>query len=205
MWPRYRVRRLCRGIWTPASPPPRCAALQFPCGFVPAGGCGFSCGKGHQRPNAAVSHPGYPRALETGDWQYVVVPLSSKPAEVQPNEGTSRIKGRLVETGIMVQTLAQVTVQGVVSIDDVRLRESSEIFTIDGGAQVGPPLPGSSELAPRLGVNSHLLRDEPQSTSPTRPASDLCGQICCGRMLKDEEAIASLLTMRSFAHWRPAE
>jgi hypothetical protein len=86
---------------------------------------------------------------KAGDWQYVVVPLSPKP------------KGHLVEAGIMVQALAQVTVQGAVSFDDVRLRESSEIFTIDGATEVGPPPPESSELAPRLGVNTHLLRDDP--------------------------------------------
>ncbi len=95
------------------------------------------------------------------DWQYVVVLLSSKPARGAADDGTSRIKGRLVEAGIMVQALARVTVQGVVSVDDVRLRDASEVFNIDAGAQVGPPPPESSELAPRLGVNTHLLRDEP--------------------------------------------
>jgi hypothetical protein len=103
---------------------------------------------------ATLEHP------KAGDWQYVVVPLSSKPAPGAAEDGTSRIKGRLVETGIMVQALAKVTVQGAVSFDDVRLRESSEIFYIDGAAQVSPPPPESSELAPRLGANIHLLQDD---------------------------------------------
>ncbi len=88
-----------------------------------------------------------------GGWQYVVVPL--------PPE----FKGRLVETGIQVGSgarvsAARVTVEGAVSLDDIQLRESSEIFHIDAAAQTGPP-PESSALTPRLGVNIHLLRDDP--------------------------------------------
>ncbi len=88
----------------------------------------------------------YPKA---GDWQYAVAPLSP-----------SGFKGRLVEIGVQIRVRAQRTLQGSVSFDDVQLRESSEIFHIDTAAQAEPPSE-SSELARRLGVNIHLLRDDP--------------------------------------------
>jgi hypothetical protein len=95
---------------------------------------------------ATIEHP------HAGDWQYVVIPLSA-----------GGLKGRVVETGIMVQARARSArsaVQGSVSFDDIQLRESSETFHVDASTQVEPPQ-GSSELASRLGVNIHLLRDDP--------------------------------------------
>jgi hypothetical protein len=150
-------------LWSPTSPPPkrRSPAISLWIRFPPEVAVSLvakdTSGQTLRFPIlATLEHS------KAGDWQYVVVLLSSKPAGGAADDGTSRIKGRLVETGIMVQALAQVTVQGAVSFDDVRLRESSEIFNIDGAAQVGPPPPPeSSELAPRLGVNIHLLRDDP--------------------------------------------
>jgi hypothetical protein len=78
---------------------------------------------------------------KAADWQYVVVPLSAE------------IKGRLVEIGVQIKARAR----GTVSFDDVQLRESDEIFHIDLSAQVEPPLLET----PRLGVNIHVLRDDP--------------------------------------------
>jgi hypothetical protein len=94
------------------------------------------------------------------DWQYVVVPLSPARARDAANDVPGKIKGRLVETGILVQARDRVTVEGSVSFDEVRLRESSETFHIDAVAQAGPPPSESFELTPRLGVNVHLLRDD---------------------------------------------
>jgi hypothetical protein len=91
----------------------------------------------------------------------VVVPLSAKPAEEAGASATGGIKGRLVEAGIQVEARAQVAVQGSVSFDDVRIRDSSETFHVGSAAQVVPPIPDSLELGPRLGVNIHLLRDDP--------------------------------------------
>lgn len=96
-------------------------------------------------PAGSIEHP------KAEDWQYVVVPLEAKTA--------AGIKGRLVETGILVQSRTQAAVQGAVSFDDVRLREYSEIFNLDAAAPITPPSEGPIELAPRLGVNIHLLRD----------------------------------------------
>ncbi len=106
---------------------------------------------------ATIEHP------KAGDWQYVVVPLSPKHAD--------GIKGRVVEIGILVRARAGVkaprVLQGSVSFDEVRLRESGETFYIDTEAKAEPPPSsltspfGSSELAGRLGVNIHLLRDDP--------------------------------------------
>ena len=149
-------------LWRSASPPPKTRSpaislwIRFPSEVAVSLVAKDTSGQTLRFPIRATLEHSKP-----DDWQYVVVPLSSNPAGGGADDGTSRIKGRLVEIGIMVQALAQVTVQGVVSIDDVRLRESSEIFYIDAGTQVGPPPPESSELAPRLGVNIHLLRDEP--------------------------------------------
>ncbi len=96
-------------------------------------------------PAATIEHP------KAGDWQYMVVPLAAKEA--------GRIKGRLVEIGILVQSGIQASAEGRVSFDEVRLREYSETFYLDAAAQVTAPSKESLELAPRLGVNIHLLRD----------------------------------------------
>ncbi len=106
-------------------------------------------------PAATIEHS------KVGDWQYVAIPLLARPAGDEPNNVTRGIKGRVVEIGIVVRARAPATVQGSLSFDDIRLRESSEIFHIDAAAQVEPPPPESLELAPRLGVNIHLLRDDP--------------------------------------------
>jgi hypothetical protein len=94
---------------------------------------------------ANIEHP------KAGNWQYVVVPLPGK--------------ARVVEIGILVQargpSIAQGSItEGTVSFDDLEWRESSETFHIDAAAQAEPPPPESLELAPRLGVNIHLLRDD---------------------------------------------
>jgi Cellulase (glycosyl hydrolase family 5) len=106
-------------------------------------------------PRATIEHP------RSGDWQYVVIPLSPKPADDAGGSATGGIKGRPVEIGIQVQARAQVTVQGSVSFDDVSLRELSETFHVDSATQVIPPAPEALELGSRLGVNIHLLRDDP--------------------------------------------
>ena len=103
---------------------------------------------------ASIEHP------KAGNWQYVVVPLLDKHAEDPAQYASGSIKGRVVETGILVQARDGVTVQGSVSFDDVRLLESPEIIHVDAMAEADPPAPESLELAPRLGVGIHLLRDE---------------------------------------------
>ena len=138
--------------WRPASPLPkrRDPALslwvRFPAEVEVALEVKDSSGQTLRFPiEATIEHP------KAGDWQYVVLPLSAK--------------GRLVEIGIVVQARAGVTapsaiLQGSVSFDDVRLRESAETFHIDPAAQAEAPPPESSALPPRLGVNVHLLRDD---------------------------------------------
>ena len=144
--------------WKPASPLPkrRDPALSLWVRFPPEVEVALevkdSSGQTLRFPiEATIEHP------KAGDWQYVVLPLSGKDA--------GGIKGRLVEIGIVVQARAGVTapsaiLQGSVSFDDVRLRESAETFHIDPAAQAEAPPPASSELPPRLGVNIHLLRDD---------------------------------------------
>jgi hypothetical protein len=149
--------------WRPASPLPkrRDPALSLWIRFPPEVELALeakdSSGQTLRFPiGATIEHP------KAGDWQYVVVPLLAKHA--------GGIKGRLMEIGILVQARAGVTapgaslprtiLQGSVSFDEVRLRESAETFHVDRAAQVEPPPPGSSELAPRMGVNIHLLQDD---------------------------------------------
>ena len=96
--------------------------------------------------------------------------------------------------------------QGSVSFDDLQLRESAETFHIDAVGQAEAPPPQSSELAPRLGVNIHLLQDvHSLDLRFTPPASNLCEWICCGRMSKGAAAIASLLTIDYCARWKLGE
>jgi hypothetical protein len=144
-------------LWRPASPAPktRDRALSLWIRFLPKVAVSLeakdSSGQTLRFPlGATIEHP------RAGDWQYMVVPLSPKRA--------NGIKGRLVEIGIVVQARAEVTepgaiVQGSVSFDEVQLRESSETFQIDAAAQTAPRA-DASELAPRLGVNIHLLQDD---------------------------------------------
>ena len=148
-------------LWRPTSPPPKKRSpaislwIRFPPDVAVSLVAKDTSGQTLRFPiRTTLEHP------KAGDWQYVVVPLSSNTAGGAADDGTGRIKGRLVETGIMVESLAHLTVQGAVSFDDVRLRESSENFQIDGSAQAEPPPPECSELTPRLGVNIHLLRDD---------------------------------------------
>jgi hypothetical protein len=96
--------------------------------------------------------------FKAGGWQYVVVPLSAKPAADSGNGATGRIKGRLVEAGILVRARVRTAIQGSVSFDDMELRDSSESFHIDATAQPELPLPES--FPPSVGVNIHLLRDD---------------------------------------------
>ena len=83
-----------------------------------------------------------------GDWQYVVAVAADS------------VKGRLVEIGVLVHARVRGTVQGSVSFDDIRLRESTETFQVDPAAPAIALPADSQELAPRLGVNIHLLRDD---------------------------------------------
>jgi arabinogalactan endo-1,4-beta-galactosidase len=97
--------------------------------------------------------PGIENA-KAGDWQYVEIPI-------KPVAG-GRI-GRLVEAGILVEArnrepLQGVVRQGVVSFDDFRLRESSDIFHVDPASATAPP---PSERTPSLGVNIHRFQDDP--------------------------------------------
>ena len=144
--------------WRPASPLPKrrdpalSLWIRFPPEVEVALEAKDSSGQTLRFPiGATIEHP------QAGDWQYVVVPLSAKRG--------GGIKGRVAEIGILVHARAGVTVrggilQGSVSFDEVRLRESAETFHADAAAQAEPPPHESSELAPRLGVNIHLLQDD---------------------------------------------
>jgi hypothetical protein len=79
-------------------------------------------------------------------WHNVIVPLSHE------------IKGRIAGIGITVQPRYTATMQGEVSFDEIRLLETKDEpfrLTLDSELATSEP----QELAVRMGVNSHLLRD----------------------------------------------
>jgi hypothetical protein len=96
---------------------------------------------------ATIEHP------KAGGWRYALVPLSAK-----HDRG---IKGRLLEVGILVRARHKESIAGSLSFDELRLRESFETFGLDPASRAEPPAPESRELASRLGVNIHLLDDNP--------------------------------------------
>lgn len=96
---------------------------------------------------ATLEHP------KAGDWQYASIPLSGV-------EGTGKLKGRIAEIGVMVQARGRAGVEGQVIFDDVRLLDSSALFEASATSEVEAPPPESAELAPRLGVNIHVLQDD---------------------------------------------
>src|SRR5262245_18371001 len=84
-----------------------------------------------------------------GDWQHAVILLA---------EGPQRVKGRIVVLSIVVRTRSAVT--GALSFDDVRIADAGDFFELREDAPVDPPITAAGELAPRLGVNIHVLRDD---------------------------------------------
>jgi len=83
-----------------------------------------------------------------GEWRHAVIPIA---------EGPNRVKGRIAELSVTVQARAPVT--GALSIDDLRVGDVSEVFELRPDAPVNPPTAGAERLAPRLGVNIHVLND----------------------------------------------
>src|SRR5580692_5571558 len=110
--------------WRPASPLPKrrdpavSLWIRFPADVEVALEVEDSSGQTLRFPiEATIEHP------KAGDWQYVVLPLSAKDG--------GGIRGRLVEISIVVRPRAGVTapgaiLQGSLSFDEVRLRESAE-------------------------------------------------------------------------------
>ena len=91
---------------------------------------------------------------QPGAWQFVSFPLAANQAE-------AKLKGHLTQAGIQVQPRFRADLQGAVSFDEITLHESPETFTIDPSAKPEPPPPEAAALPSRLGVNIHLLRDDP--------------------------------------------
>jgi hypothetical protein len=97
-------------------------------------------------PTATLEHP------RPGDWKYAVIPLAAPT--------TGRLRGRLAGLGILVQPRGRAEVQGSVGFDELRLWELAESFLVTATSEAEPPPPESAALAPRLGVNIHVLRDD---------------------------------------------
>ena len=81
-------------------------------------------------------------------WRNVVVPLFHE------------VKGRIAGIGITVQPRYPAAMQGTVSFDEIRLLEMKDApFLLTAASELESPSSDSLELAPRMGVNVHLLRD----------------------------------------------
>ncbi len=80
-------------------------------------------------------------------WRNVVVPLSHE------------VKGRIAGIGMTVQPRYNAAMQGTLSFDEIRLLETKDApFRLTTASDL-EPASDSLELAPRMGVNIHLLRD----------------------------------------------
>src|ERR1700733_6706588 len=108
-------------LWTPASPLPkrRDPVISLWIRFPPEVDVSLVVKDTSKRTlrfpiRASIEHP------KAGNWQYVEVPLLAKHAEDPAQYDSGSIKGRVIETGILVQARDGVTAQGSVSFDDVR-------------------------------------------------------------------------------------
>jgi hypothetical protein len=80
-------------------------------------------------------------------WRNVIVPLSHQ------------INGRIAGIGITAQPRYTVSLQGTISFDEIRLLETMDApFRLTAASELEPPSE-PLELARRMGVNIHLLRD----------------------------------------------
>jgi hypothetical protein len=145
----------CRGAvaaqWTPRSAMPVARHttvslwIRFAANVAVSVECKDSSGHAAEFavPAATLEHP------RLGDWQHAVIPLP---------EGSQRVKGRIAELSIVVRTRTAVT--GTLTFDDVRIADAGDFFELREDAPVDPPITTAGELAPRLGVNIHVLRDD---------------------------------------------
>jgi Cellulase (glycosyl hydrolase family 5) len=80
-------------------------------------------------------------------WRNVVVPLSHE------------IKGHIAGIGVTAQPRYTAPMQGAVSFDEIRLLETKDApFRLTADSKLATPSE-PRELAPRMGVNIHVLRD----------------------------------------------
>ena len=82
-----------------------------------------------------------------GGWRYFVAPVP--------------LKKELVEIGIRVQPVLRSASNGTVSFDEISLRDLPETFHLDEPFDLAPLPAAPGEPLTRMGVNIHLLRDDP--------------------------------------------
>ncbi len=104
---------------------------------------------------ATLEHPG------GGEWRQVVIPLAVKSTGYGDDDHIGAPPGRMTSIGILVEARYPMAMRGNVSFDEVRLLESpDQTFDLGMALPLAPPLPGSAQLGPRLGVNIHTLGEE---------------------------------------------
>jgi hypothetical protein len=97
--------------------------------------------------------------IEPGEWQYVVTPLSTRSGGDQGRRIKKELNGQIVEIAVSAGARDRQSVQGSVSFDDVRWRDSQEIFQVGAAVGANGRTAQSMELERRLGVNIHVLGD----------------------------------------------
>jgi polysaccharide biosynthesis protein PslG len=95
-----------------------------------------------------------------GGWQRVSIPLAARSTGYGDEMHTGAPEGRITAIGILAEPRFPRVMHGSLGFDDVWLLDSpDQAFELRPDARLVPPPRGSSQLAPRLGVNIHNLGD----------------------------------------------
>jgi hypothetical protein len=96
-----------------------------------------------------------------GDWREVVIPLAAESTGYGDRDHNGAPEGRIVSLGILAEARYPGAVRGSVGFDDVRLLGSPDqtLLALRADMAVTPPPAGAGHLAPRWGVNIHVLSD----------------------------------------------
>ena len=96
-----------------------------------------------------------------GGWRQVVIPLAAESTGYGDEDHNGSPGGRVTSLEILAEPRYPRTMHGTVAFDDVRLLESPDLtFSLPADAAVIVSPTGTEHLAPRLGVNIHVLNDE---------------------------------------------
>ncbi len=104
-----------------------------------------------------------PLKAEDNSGNTLTLPVQASLEHPQPGEwryAAARIKKRIATISLILRSRTDATVQGELYCDELMLSSAKNSFRLDVKEETGTPLSKTEELA-ILGVNIHLLRDEP--------------------------------------------
>jgi hypothetical protein len=110
-------------------------------------------------------HPNVP-ALEhqsSGEWQHVVVPITTKTSESWGGANNGEIQGRVSAIALLADSRFLQPARGLIAFDDLQLIGTGDSsFQIDLSVITGAAAPtAEGDLRTRLGVDIHFLKDDP--------------------------------------------